>query len=211
MHLAAFDILFFLDQGFEAGFGALSEAEIVGLAFFACVISLSEGRPISDWGYEFVRTRERGIVSSLLSEALKSLVDASYIESDASGYAFILTKSGSRAREKMMTQAIFRERLRFLDAAALVLSLSSPGLLKNAIDQEPSVRSSVNADRPDILLGGPARNVLHSQLRAIVDILKSSDGTSDKIAADIIGSTYYDYLSRASREAFMQSFQVSSS
>jgi hypothetical protein len=190
-YYAAFDTLWVLSQRGEADSGRLSEGAITTIALFACITSLSDKWVPADWGYQFLFTRDIGISSVAIPEAIQMLQGAQYIDSD-NNQAYRATVSGSAYVERLKTQFVFRDRIIFLSAASYVASIVGPNLVRNAIDFEPTAFTARMAERPDLLLDGAASAVLLEQLRILTDIV------GDSYDPYAVSGSYFEYLQQQS-------------
>jgi hypothetical protein len=187
LHFAIFDTLVVLSRGGQNLAPSLSQSEIVTLSFLGCIVSLAHGKATSDWGYEFVRTSRRGLTSAPLIEGQEFLAATGSV--NAEGRLFRIAAPGTEALNRLRIQSIFRTREDFLGAACDVLLLTSPGVLKNALDHEPTLRTAEDGDRSEVLLEGHVQPLLFGQLRRINELLGNMN--TEPFA---FSGAYIDYL-----------------
>jgi hypothetical protein len=172
---ATYDSLFILSR-LRDPLRGVTEGEVHLFAYLSSLLGLFRGRPATDWGYTFARTKWGSPFSPAVGEALKELQLGGQIEKDLSDAVptLICTKEGSALLASLDEFELAKDRLQFLDAAcssALTLPVSA---IRRAIRMEPTFKSAAGHLGPQELLAGPSLELLYEQFGAIREVLGSN-------------------------------------
>lgn len=85
---AIFDTLYIVSKT-EDQYESLSLSEVTFLSYFACLLSLYKGNPVSAWGYTFMRNEQGVPVSAELAEACSLLLSKVQLAKDKGCYHYI--------------------------------------------------------------------------------------------------------------------------
>lgn len=179
---AIFDTLY-IGSKIESKLEDFSQYEIQFFAYLSCLLSLYNGNPLSFWEYSFVKTLLGSPYSVEIKEAWVFLKSKSSIEETTEGYARHTAKGMSEI-DFYLTLHSFKERARYLDAACKSLSLIPISHIKEAIYNEPVLKSARSMTRKFLLdEKSPATQVLYEQFGILKEALKAKDYKSLLIPA----------------------------
>lgn len=111
---AIFDTLYIVSKT-EEQYESLSLAEVTFLSYFACLLSLYKGNPVSAWGYSFMRNDQGVPVSAELSEACSLLISKAQLAKEME-FCHI-TDTGKERLHFMVGMELFKQRQEYLQAA----------------------------------------------------------------------------------------------
>lgn len=111
---AIFDTLYIVNNT-EYHYKSLSLTEVNFLSYFACLLSLYKGTPVSLWGYRFMRNEQGAPISADLAQSCSLLMTAGQLEK-VNGCYFI-TEKGKDRLAFFCDQTMFKQRIEFLQAA----------------------------------------------------------------------------------------------
>jgi hypothetical protein len=138
-------------------------SEVQFFAYFACLVSLYDGGTISDWGYKFVNTSYGTPYSENLNESWKNLQSNHSIIAVNNDGGFKLTTIGAIKLKLYRNMSEFRSRLKYLETVKSVFSVLPEGVIKEALHNEPSLRSALMHKSASLLLdeSSPASKALY--------------------------------------------------
>lgn len=155
--LAFYDTLFISNKlSKKYGDAAISEAHL--LAYLACLLSLYDGRPASEWDYLFVVGNAHAPYAREVEESIETLVEngfAAISTTDHEDYIQI-TESGISELDILSQFGNISWRLPYLNGACETLLLMPLSSVKTAIRNEPTMLSlavhstTIKADQLDI-------------------------------------------------------------
>lgn len=144
-----------------------SRTELHLFAYAACLLSIYDGQPVADWGYEFVSTDTGLPFSQELDEAMDEILALDYTHLHN---RLLMITSGGRGELASLRQLEgYRERDRFLRGAGDALLVLNPGNIREAFNYEPSISYLRKGNRTDWVLTTPVVDRLYGnfqQLRA---------------------------------------------
>ncbi|WP_343448954.1 hypothetical protein [Micromonospora oryzae] len=194
---AVFDALCIVSK-LSRTYQSASLPEVQAVSYLACLLSIYDGCPSSQWGYEFAVTDSMSMFSSTMLEAVDRLSANGLIEGVEGRYS--PTPSGATVLGRWMPMHRFRDRVQYLAGAtgaadALPLPALSTGLL-----QEPQVAAAtyLGVERP--LLGEAGVILLHRYFQTLEESLGSG---VDLLVPAVVWLTYLleqDLESAGSRE-----------
>ena len=171
---AIFDTLY-IGSKVESKLEDFSLYEIQFFSYLSCLLSLYDGSPLSFWEYGFVKTSMGSPYSIEIKEAWLFLVGKSSIEKTTEGY----TKLTDKGRDEIsfyLTLHSFKQREKYLDSACRSLSLIPISYIKDAINNEPVLKSARSVTKKYLLdENSPATHVLYSQFGMLKEALKEKD------------------------------------
>lgn len=175
---AVYDVLY-ISSRLQKKITDFSMYEIQFFGYFSCLLSLYDGISISDWNYSFIRA-EFGIPYSVdLHKALTHLHATGLISEleESKGY-FTLTARGEELLNFYNDNiSLTKWRRKYLDTACDSISLVPFGTIKDALNDEPVLKSASNSTMKKTLLtdSNPALHVLHGQFKALKEALENND------------------------------------
>ncbi len=140
---AIFDTLFIVNQT-EDQYESLSLMEVTFLSYFACLLSLYKGNPVSEWEYSFLRNEQGAPVSAELLEACELLMTKGQLEKKDGCYH--ITLEGKERLFCILDMELFKQRRDYLQAACDCLLTGTIVELLNTLSKDAVItESSVHA------------------------------------------------------------------
>lgn len=169
---AIFDVLY-IGQKVESRLNDFSQYEIQFFSYLSCLLSLYDGNPLSFWEYSFVKTSLGSPYSIDIDRAYTSLKDKGSISEGSDGYYFT-SKKGKSEIDFYTSLHSFSTRVRYLNAACNCLSLIPVGYIKQAIYNEPVLKTARTSLMRRYLLdeSSPATTTLYQQFGFLREALK---------------------------------------
>lgn len=141
---ATFDVLYIANST-KCSYHDLSFYEFNFLLYFACLMSLYDGNPTSEWEYTFYKNANGVPVSSAVAEALNALAANGELKEMSRYYAIM--PDGEANLEFYKCLSTFRKRTKYLDAACDCLLTDSIVSLSTAISFDPVIKESIVHNR----------------------------------------------------------------
>lgn len=138
---AIFDFLFVAERLKSIHIGDISEFEVNLISYYACLLSLYDGRPVSFWGYKFLRNQSGVPISDSLVSSRKALVSA--MELAPNDDFLRISSKGQERLEALRDLMCFKQRKKYLQAACSCLAYMPAGVFRAALFQEPLIGTSV--------------------------------------------------------------------
>ena len=189
---AIFDTLYIIDQTKKQCSG-LSVTELNFLSYFACLLSLYKGHPVTDWGYAFLRNELGAPISADLYESCQILEMNSELQKRET--VFNITEQGIKRIGVYSGLKVFHQRIQFLEAACDCLLIESildilSAISKDAVISESSVHALKYLNNSD----NSALAVLYQQF----DVIKRAIGNRDNLF--IPATSWLFYLRQGQEE-----------
>ena len=134
-----FDTLYIVSKT-EAQYGSLSLTEVTFLSYFACLLSLYKGNPVSVWEYSFMRNEQGVPVSAELAEACSLLISKGQIAKEKGCYH--ITDAGKERLAFMTNLELFKPRQEYLQAACDCLLTGTIAELLNTLSGDAVITES---------------------------------------------------------------------
>lgn len=144
-----------------------SRPELHLFSYAACLLSLYEGQPAADWGYEFVATENGLPFSQEIDVAINTALGLGLLH--VHGALIMLTGDGRTELIALREMQGSKVRDRYLAGAADALLVFNPGNVREAFNYDPAISYLKKGNRTDWLLTTPVVERLYSnfeQLRA---------------------------------------------
>jgi len=172
---AIFDTLY-IGSKIESKLDDFSQPEVQFFAYLSSLLSLYGGNPLSFWEYSFVKTQLGSPYSVDINEAWNFLKSKASVEQTTEGYSK-LTEKGRAEIDFYLTLHAFKQRVQYLDAACKTLSLIPVGYIKQAIQNEPVLKTARTSISRKFLLdeSSPATQALYDQFGTLKEALKDKD------------------------------------
>ena len=169
---AIFDTLY-IGSKLETRLDDFSQPEVQFFSYLSCLLSLYDGNPLSFWEYSFVKTLLGSPYSVDINEAYNFLNKKASIKQTTGGYSK-LTEPGRTEIDFYLTLYAFKQRVKYLDAACMSLSLIPLAYIKNAIQNEPVLKTAKFSVTRKYLLdnNSPAVHALYQQFGTLREALK---------------------------------------
>ena len=165
---AVFDALF-LGQALSAPLGYFTATDVQTFSYLACLLTLYKKRPVSDWEYFFAGTKYGAPFSTEIQEALEVLENNGLISSSEEGLK--ITNEGREELTILQCISQNRQRTPFLDGASACLAALPPGVIRDALSNEPELSSVRNLRATRGLLLGSGLTVLYDQFDELSSIM----------------------------------------
>jgi len=146
-----------------------SRPELHLLGYAACLLSLYEGQPAADWGYEFVSTEYGLPFSQHISTSIDLALDVEHIRPH--GALMILSDEGYTEVTALRKLEDNKTRDRYLAGSADCLLVFNPGNVREAFNYDPTISYLRNGNRTEWLLTGPVVERLYSNFRQLREAL----------------------------------------
>jgi len=169
-----------------------SRPELHLFAYAACLLSIYEGQPASDWGYEFVAAGTGLPYAKEFDEAVDDGIALMQIEQK--GNLLVLTPDGRSELEILHELEGNKLRERFLTGAADALLVLNPGNVREAFYYDPAISYLKEGNRTDWLLNGPVEERLYINFQQLRQVLKSE---SHDLSVPLV--TWLKYLLQVGR------------
>jgi hypothetical protein len=159
-----------LGQGMSDIVEGFARQELHLLSYASCLLSLYEGRPKAEWGYEFVSS-ENGIpYAQDIDEAITTTVSLGLIE--PKGPLMVVTEDGKEELEVLSLLEVNKDRKRYLNGASEILLVFNPGSVREAFNYDPAISYLRKHNSTDWVLTDPVVDRLYAnfqQLRSALD------------------------------------------
>ncbi|MFF3911667.1 hypothetical protein ACFYZJ_38385 [Streptomyces sp. NPDC001848] len=153
--------------------GGATEGEISLFAYLSCLLSVYEGNPPSEWGYQFSATHTAAPYSESLASAVDELKISSLLVQSSSGLQ--LSNGGLEEWNQYASLGRFQARMPYLTGACgstLLMPLPAVG---ESISAEPSLRRALELSSKRELLGEGGRETLMEHFRAVSEAVPEAD------------------------------------
>lgn len=167
-----------------------SIAEIHLFAYLSCLLWLYEGNPLSNWGYDFVVTRNSFPFSRELRVALLFLTGTGYVET-INQQQIHVSNSGIDEYTMIKELSLFSQREKYLDGACSSLLSLPVGIIRRAICKEPNIEAAVSLEQSRRLLTETDTDFFYEHFRALSSTLGIE--SNDLIVPAVV---WLEYLQR---------------
>jgi hypothetical protein len=147
---------------------ARQEAHLLGYA--ACLLSLYEGKPVADWGYEFVATGYGLPFSEEMNASIEVALSLQHVR--AEGTLLAVTDQGTVEVSNLRKLDGNRERDRYLEGAADCLLVFNPGNVREAFSYDSTISFLRSGNRTEWLLTAPVVERLYLNFEQLRHALK---------------------------------------
>lgn len=134
--LAFFDMLY-LGQKMSDLVDGFSRPELHLLAYASCLLSLYEGQPVAEWGYDFISAQNGLPFSQDFDVAVDQGLSLDHLQ--VYGSLIRLSDEGIVELQVLRSFEVNKERERYLAGAADSLLVFSPGNVREAFDYDPTI------------------------------------------------------------------------
>lgn len=137
---AIFDILY-IGKHLQKKLEDFNLNEIQFMAYLSCLISLYDNNPTAFWKYKFIKNNYSSPYSVELHSSLNFLKENSHINETTENY-YQLTEKGNSNFNFYDSLSSFKKRKKYLQIACNSLSIIPINIVKNAIREEPIMKSA---------------------------------------------------------------------
>jgi len=142
-----------------------SRPEMHLFAYAACLLSLYEGQPASDWGYEFVSTDNGLPFSQDLDAAIDTALGLGLLHTH--GALIALTADGRTELAGLRAMEWSKARDRYLGGAGDALLVFNPGNIREAFNYDPAISYLKKGNRTDWVLTTPVVERLYGNFQQL--------------------------------------------
>lgn len=136
---AIFDTLYIIKQTKRQCSG-LSVSELNFLGYFACLLSLYQGHPVSDWGYSFLRNESGAPISVDIFDSCRRLENKGELLKQET--VFNITSKGESRLDFFLELEGIKCRTLYLDAACNCLLIDSIMNIQSIISKDAVITES---------------------------------------------------------------------
>jgi hypothetical protein len=185
---ATFDVIA-LHGHLRRSIGAISRSELHLFGYLACLLSLYDRFPASDWRYAFVATEFGTPFSTELDNAYETALRDGLLILDSDRELTKLTAAGEQELADLSTLLTMRSRDRFLEAACATALMVPIALARTAINSDPRIRASESLRSSRALLTEDWYADIHTQF----DVLRAAVGEAsiDLLAPAVVWIRYF--------------------
>lgn len=146
-----------------------SRPEVHLFGYAACLLSLYEGQPAADWGYEFV-SAENGLP---FSQDIDEAIDVAFGLGQIHPHDALIVLSPEGRTEAAVLRELEGNKLRerFLEGAADCLLVFNPGNVREAFNYDPAISYLKNGNRTDWVLTAPVVERLYGNFQQLREAL----------------------------------------
>lgn len=142
-----------------------SRPELHLFAYAACLLSLYDGQPAAEWGYEFISAENGLPFSQELDSTIDLGLELGLISSQ--GALFVLTEEGREERAELRQLEENKARERYLTGAADTLLVFNPGNVREALNYDPTISFLKKGKRTDWLFTKPVLDRLYGNFQEL--------------------------------------------
>lgn len=166
---AIFDILF-ISNSLKRKYRDLNFNELNFLSYFACLMSLYEGNPVTGWGYTFYKNDYGAPISSAITESVDVMTwNGELLNND--GY-YGITEYGEANLKEYNDISMFVQRRKYLSAVCECLLTDTIVSLLSTLSREPVIEESmIHAQKPLNTERNSALSLLHSHFAIIQEVV----------------------------------------
>lgn len=166
---AIFDILF-ISNSLKRKYRDLNFNELNFLSYFACLMSLYEGNPVTEWGYTFYKNDYGAPISSAIIESVDVMTwNGELLNND--GY-YGITEYGEANLKEYNDISMFVQRRKYLSAVCECLLTDTIVSLLSTLSREPVIEESmIHAQKPLNTERNSALSLLHSHFAIIQEVV----------------------------------------
>ena len=136
---AIFDTLYIIKQT-KMQCSGLSVSELNFLSYFACLLSLYHGHPVSDWGYDFLSSELGAPISADIFDSCQMLNNKGELIKQE--IVFNITLQGENRLNFFLGLEEFKSRTLYIDAACNCLLIDSILNVQSTISRDAIITES---------------------------------------------------------------------
>lgn len=170
----------------DAPMEGITRLELQRIAFLSCLLSIYDGKTVSDWGYKFANTGTGVSFSNDLDAAADFLLSAAALRNEHGRLR--ITDLGRSMLARLRTLQANASRVPCLDAAATSLIALPASVMLQGLEQEPSIVASHMRDGATMLLDEPHLHILYAHFGALAQVIPPS--SSDLLSPSVLWLTY---------------------
>src|SRR6266850_770358 len=170
---ATFDSLYIVRR-LETTLQGVTASEVQLFDYLAQLLAVFRGRPSSEWGYIFARTRHGAPFCTEVTEAMDDLEASGLVEAGSLSdetMTFKTTSDGEMVLNGLVDQETLMWRIPLLEASCSSSFMLPIAGLREALRAEPTIKNASGHAGPQELLAGPALELLYEQFDALRQLL----------------------------------------
>jgi hypothetical protein len=141
------------------------ELEIANFGYLGCLLSVYNGSPPTEWGYEFNATHSAAPFSAELADSIAMLADSGHIVEGDNGLQ--LTQRGAQELDRFQGLQRFKERGQYVAAACQSASAIPLPLVTESLGAEPQLRAALKLSSSRKLLDEAGRHAIMAHFAAL--------------------------------------------
>lgn len=149
-----------------------SRPELHLFCYAACLLSLYEGQPAADWGYEFISAQNGLPFSQEVDGAIDDALSLEQLRPN--GALLVLTDDGAAELTSLRGFSGFKDRERYLAGAADCLLVFNPGNIREAFNFDPAIAYLRRGKHTDWVLTSPVVERIYENFRQLREVLDNS-------------------------------------
>lgn len=166
---ASFDTLAVSVQLFNI-VGPISSWEVHLFSYLACLMSLYDGNPPSDWGYRFAATESGSPYSYDLDVAIEQGIQFGFLE--YRDHLISVSESGAQELDALSTLSELQKRMVYLEPACSSALAMPVGFVRAAVHRDATISSVARLETSRCLLEDMSLIQVQDQL----DLVRSALG-----------------------------------
>ncbi|HKO57519.1 MAG TPA: hypothetical protein VJ276_16715 [Thermoanaerobaculia bacterium] len=185
---ATFDVLA-IHNHLRRSLGSISRAELHLFAYLACLLSLYDRAPASEWRYSFVATEFGTPFSSELEAAFGDAILTGTVAPEGDEDLTALTSYGDEEFRDLSTLLTTKARDRFIEAACATALVVPLAVARSAINNDRRIKASESLQSSRALLTEDWFEDVHAQF----DVLRAAvgDASIDLLAPAVVWLRYF--------------------
>lgn len=165
---ASFDLLYVVDNvGSPAASPSLDSVQV--FVYLAALLALYDGRPVAEWGYEFISTPTSAPFSSALFDASEALQAGQRLRKASDG--FVVTDLGRMELSRWAALDRFAGHIPYLDGATGASTVMPISSVRAGVEMEPQLARARSLNLSRELLDDVGLTQIYSQFAALQNAL----------------------------------------
>jgi hypothetical protein len=165
---ASFDTLYVVREMGEQGV-SLTSSEIQLFCYLACLLGLYDGRPVSDWGYDFAATPSITPFSTACSDSLEALAFRRFlVEKDGT---FSISSTGESELGRWSQLSLLSGRSKYLRGSTGAATAIPVAALGNGVALDPQIVRATRLHDSRPLLEEVGLSGVYEQFQALESAL----------------------------------------
>jgi hypothetical protein len=149
----------------------ISVIEMHLFSYLGCILALFQGKPIGEWGYSYVVTKEGFPFSVEFEEARKNLVFRGLVDTTSDGLLMPHEPQISNEFEKILTLRALESRRSWMQSATQCALALPVGSIRYAINNTPGLEGPLSISQSRTLLSGIDVSLLYEEYKVISSVL----------------------------------------
>jgi hypothetical protein len=185
---ATFDVLA-IHGHLRRSIGSTSRSELHLFTYLACLLSLYDRLPASEWRYSFAATQFGAPFSAELDDAYRDALLDGVIEINSTSELSALTTEGDEELRELSTLLTMKARDRYIEAACATSLMLPVSMARDAVGRDSRIKTAVALETTRPLLTSDWYADIHSQF----DVLRAAvgDASIDLLAPAVVWVRYF--------------------